>query len=233
MSVKEKYFRDPTSLTTWVRYMLYAQIIVAVVSFVSGNLEHQLLADYQNGVYTSQEQAVADGEANDQRQRLIAIIDLMVFVVSGFLILRWIHRANHNARQLGAENMKFSPGWSIGYYFIPILTLWKPYQAMKEIWGASKEPSNQASQKTSGILPLWWGLWLVSSFLDQVILRLSMRAEELSELITVNSLNQVSEALDIPLALVFLAIVNRVYTMQTARHHSANHQILPTAEIVD
>ncbi len=121
--------------------------------------------------------------------------------------------------------MEFTPGWSIGYYFIPILTLWKPYQAMKEIWKASKKPSDWASQNTSGILPIWWTLWLISNFLGQAILRLSMRAEELNELINLNIITQISDILDIPLALVLLAIVNSIHNMQKGHLESANIQI--------
>jgi hypothetical protein len=207
-------FRNSESLTNWVRYMLYAQILVAVISIISGYLEYQLLSDFQNGMYTSQELAIADAEASDQRQEMIGVLFLVVFVVSGFLILRWIHRANYNARQLGAENMEFTPGWSIGYYFIPILTLWKPYQAMKEIWRASKNPSDWSSQTSSTILPIWWTLWLISGALGQAVFRLSRHAEELSELINLNLVNQASNFLDIPLALVLLAIVNNIYKMQ-------------------
>ena len=225
-------FRNSDKLTSWVRYMLYVQIIVAVVSIISGYLEYELLSDYQNGVYTSQEKAVADGEASDQRQGLVGIVYLVVFVISGFLILRWIHRANYNARQLGAENMEFTPGWSIGYYFIPILTLWKPYQAMKEIWKASKSPSNWESQNTSGILPMWWTLWLISNVLGQAIFRLSMRAEELNDLINLNIVTQISNVLDIPLALMLLAIVSNIQNMQKSHLASANNQIQPTAESV-
>ncbi len=118
MSDTKNSYKDSSSLTNWVRYMLYAQILVAIVSIGSNFLEYQLLSDYQNSVYTSQEKAVADGEASDQRQQMVGLIYLAVFIVSGFLILRWIHRANYNARQLGAKEMEFSPGWSIGYYFI-------------------------------------------------------------------------------------------------------------------
>jgi len=222
VSSNEEGFKNSDALTTWVLYMLYAQILVAIVSIASGYLEYQLLIDFQNGVYTSQEQAIADGEASDQRQGVVGILYLIVFVVSGFLILRWIHRANFNARQLGAENMKFTPGWSIGYYFIPILTLWKPYQAMKEIWKASKNPSDWESQNTSGILPLWWSLWLISIFLGQAIFRLSIQVEELQELINLNILTQFSDALDILLALVFLSIVKNIYNFQSGHLSSAN-----------
>lgn len=225
-------FRNSDKLTTWVRYMLYVQIIVAVVSIISGYLEYELLSDYQNGVYTSQEKAIADGEASDQRQGIVGIVYLVVFVISGFLILRWIHRANYNARQLGAENMEFTPGWSIGYYFIPILTLWKPYQAMKEIWKASKSPSNWESQNTSGIVPMWWTLWLISNLLGQAIFRFSKHAEELNELMNLNIVTQISNVLNIPLALVLLAIVSNIQNMQKRHLASANNQIQPTAESV-
>jgi hypothetical protein len=40
--------------------------------------------DYQNGVYTSQEKAIADGETNDQRQQLISLAYIIVFIISGF-----------------------------------------------------------------------------------------------------------------------------------------------------
>ncbi|MDZ7789932.1 MAG: DUF4328 domain-containing protein [Xanthomonadales bacterium] len=89
------------------------------------------MTDYENGVYTSQEQAVADGEANDRRQGIIGMIYLAIFIISGIVILKWIYRANYNARQLGAEDMRFTPGWSIGWYLFLFFTLWKPYQAMK------------------------------------------------------------------------------------------------------
>lgn len=225
-------FRNSDSLTRWVKYMLYAQIIVASISILSGYLEYQLLSDYQNGVYTSQEMAVADGEASDQRQGIIGVVYLVVFVISGFLILRWIHRANYNARQLGAENMEFTPGWSIGYYFIPILALWKPYQAMKEIWKASKNPSNWNSQSVSRLLPIWWSIWIISNILKQAIFNLSMRAEELNELINLNIITQVSNTLDIALALVLLAMVSNIHNMQASQVGSANNQIQPTAESV-
>lgn len=215
-------FKSSESLTKWVRFMLYAQILIAAVSIGSGYLEYQLLTDYQNGAYTSQELAIADGEASDARQGIVAILYMVIFVVSGFLILRWIHRANYNARQLGAKNLNFTPGWAIGYYFVPILTLWKPYQAMKEIWKASKNPSDWVSQNTSAILPIWWTIWLISAFLGQALLRFSLRAEELSELINLNLLTQASDLLDIPLALIFLSIVNRIYKMQENQLELAN-----------
>ncbi|MFC3150032.1 DUF4328 domain-containing protein [Litoribrevibacter euphylliae] len=225
MPNKESNYRDASSLTSWVRYSLYAQIVVALIMIGSNYLEYQLLSDYQNGVYTSQEQAVADGEASDQRQQMVAYLYFAVFIISGFLILRWIHRSNYNARQLGAKDMKFTPGWSIGYYFIPILTLWKPYQAMEEIWKASHNPNDWQSEEASSILGLWWLLWIISNILGHIVFRMSSSANELSELMNINLMSQALEVLTIPLVLVFLAIVNTVYAAQRSAYQNADQPI--------
>lgn len=103
------------------------QVVISVIAIISSMLEYQLLSDFENGVYTSQELAVAAGEASDARQGIVGIIQFIIFVVSGILILKWIYRANYNSRQLGATGMVFTPGWSIYWYFIPIASLWKPY----------------------------------------------------------------------------------------------------------
>lgn len=173
MPQEDKGFINSESLTKWVKWFLYIQVAVAIVSLISGNMEYQLLSAYENGVYTSQEKAVADGEANDARQGIIGMVYLAVFIISGIMILKWIYRANYNARQLGAKDMKFTPGWSVGWYFIPIFTLWKPYQAMKEIWKASSNPDNWSEAKASSILPWWWFFWLANSFLGQAVMRMS------------------------------------------------------------
>src|SRR5690606_28980720 len=114
------------------------------------------------------------------------------------------YRAGHNARAIGAEGMKISPGWAVGWYFIPIATLWKPYQAMKEIWQASHSPTDWEKRDSGPFLAIWWVLWIVSNGLGQALFRMSMRAEEISELKNLNLWYQASEVISILLALIFL-----------------------------
>ena len=86
MADKESNFKYANNLTSWVRYMLYAQIVIAIIAIGSNSLEYQLLSDYQNDAYTSLERAIADGEVNDQRQLMIARVNAAIVIVSGFLI---------------------------------------------------------------------------------------------------------------------------------------------------
>lgn len=222
MSIEQKTgFKDPTGLTKWTKWFLYAQIVIAAIAIISSMLEYQLLSDFQKGVYTSQELAVAAGEASDARQGMVGIIQIVILVISGVLILKWIYRANYNARQIGASGITFTPGWSVGWYFIPIAHLWKPYQAMKEIWKASSNPQNWGNELVSSLLPWWWFFWIVWNAFGSASFRLAMRAEEIDELIAANVVTQLSDVTQIPLSLIVIAIVNRVHDMQMSHAKSA------------
>ena len=214
MSKKDKGFINSESLTKWVRWLLYGQIIVAVISLISTNMEYQLLSAYEKGIYASQEQAAAAGEANDVRQGIVGMVYIAVFIISGIMILKWIYRANYNARQLGAKNMKFTSGWSIGWYFIPVAAWWKPYQAMKEICKASSNPDSWNDVKPTSALPWWWFFWLVNMFFGKVINAISSRAEGIIELKVANILYQVSDVLSIILVIVTMSLINSIYQAQ-------------------
>ncbi len=207
-------FKDTTNLTRWTIRFLYAGIAIAVIAFISDIFEYRLLSSIQKGNYDSEWQMMAAAESNDARQGIIGIIQLAVFIVTAILILKWIYRANLNARQLGATDMEFTPGWSIGWYFIPIAFLWKPYQAMKEIWWASKSPAKWKGKSTPYLLQWWWFFWIISHFLGQASFRLSLRAKELNELVYANVFTLLSDIWEIPLNLIILAIIARVYKMQ-------------------
>lgn len=210
MPLARNGFIDPITLTRWVKRLIYVQMLVAVASILSGNMEYQLLQDYENGVYSSQEQAVADGEANDRRQQVIALLYIIVFVISGVLILKWIHRVNYNARQLGATAMKFTPGWSVGWFFVPIFSLWKPYQAMVEIWRASDSPDDPSQAGQNSILAWWWGAWLANGFISQAAMRLTLAAEEIPALKNANLVYQASDVAYLVLAVVTLILVDSI-----------------------
>jgi hypothetical protein len=52
-----------------------------------------------------------------------------------------------------------APGWAVGWYFIPIASLWKPYAAMRDIVSASTVQHGPPGF----LLPTWWTLWIVSN----------------------------------------------------------------------
>jgi hypothetical protein len=210
-------YRDPASLAKWTVASIYAQLGISLVAIASGYLEYDVLAALRDGAFDSPEAASAAAEASDERQALVALVQVTILIVSGFLILRWIHRANWNARALGAQGMEFTPGWCVGWYFVPVACLWQPFYAMQEIWKASKNPSAWTTEAAPSTLGLWWGLWILYSIIGQVSFRLTMRADEIGEHINATWATIASDVAAVPLCLALLGLVKQIQAMQDAR----------------
>jgi hypothetical protein len=85
----------------------------------------------------------------------------------------WMYRAAANLRGLGRHGMVFSPGGCAGWFFVPIASLWKPVQAMSEIWRASNPQADELDWDTSSGTPLiavWWSAWIMSNIVSLVAL---------------------------------------------------------------
>ena len=192
---------------------MYLGIALGALSLVSQLLELQLLNDMQAG------RSPAPGEvaSNDLRQQIVASLRVINFVVVIVLFCIWIYRANYNARQLGAADMQFTPGWAVGWYFIPIANLWKPYQAMREIWQASASPAHWQQQPRGSVLPLWWTFFLLSNFLGNASFRLSLRARTVPDLILAGTVGAANDAIDIVSTAIALVLVTQIFRMQMAR----------------
>src|SRR5262245_38495317 len=188
--------RDPTNLTSWTKLSLLAQIVISAIAIISGAFEIQLLQDIQAGAFDGKDDLTEIANANDVRQAIIGLVQASIFITSGVLILMWIYRANLNAHRLGADGMAFTPGWAVGWYFVPFANLWKPYQAMKEIWQVSASPQHWESEDRPWFLPLWWTLWIVTSRFDNAAFRMSLRDDsDIDQLITVSGVVIASDAL--------------------------------------
>ena len=214
LAEKTKFiYKDLSSLFGTLILLLKVTILISLIATISSIFEVKLINDMTTGNFdysTIEDRA----NANDIRQQLIGIIQFSLFIITGIVFLRWIYFTNSNSRSLGASGMQFTPGWSIGYYFVPFLNLYKPYRAMKEIWKTSKDPQNWEILKTPSLFPQWWTLWIISSFLGNMSFRLSMKAEELNELLVSSAVTLASGLVDIPLTLIAIKMVSQIFKMQ-------------------
>jgi Domain of unknown function (DUF4328) len=201
-------------LSNWTIRLLYLQIAIGVIGLLSGIMEHSVLRDIQDGHFASQAAMARAGESSNTQQAIVGGLQSLTLIVSGIWILRWIYVACSRARDLTASSMEFSPGWSVAWYFIPFANLWKPYQAMKEIWRVSAYPDNPRIEPEPDLLAVWWFFYIVDSVCGNVSFRLSLRAHEVSDLLTANVVAQASDIAGIPLAITFMILVRRIRNNQ-------------------
>jgi len=199
----ENQVKDASGLTRFLKVMLWLSTVVAAF----GVLAQAASLATGNAGKTSSENFRALGA-------LSGVLTLLAFFATAVPFLMWIHRANRNARALGAQGMRFTPGWSVGWFFVPLLSLWKPYQAVKEIWQASHNPYSWDRQDMAPAVGRWWGLWLVSNLLGQLTIRLSLHAEASSALFSSTVLGLLTAATNVALCLAAVRLVSAIYLKQ-------------------
>lgn len=197
-----------------LRLVLLAQVAIALIAILGNLAEYRLLADFRDGIYQDGVTAERDAHASDQRQSLIALVQIAVAVVSGVVILTWLYRASRQVRALGATNLQYTPGWTVGWFFIPVLSLWVPYQAVRELWEASNDPSRRPRGEGCALLGWWWTLWLANAFVSQALWRMGRSAETLDQFIRLNVIGSLAEVLAIALAAVSLALFADIHGAQ-------------------
>ncbi len=93
---------------------------------------------------------------------IVAMIQAFLLVGTASWFLVWTYRLNKNLRALGVAGVRSAPAWAVAYFFIPILSLYRPYQVFREIWQAS-DPGPAArtgrgwqNLKSPPLLGFWW-----------------------------------------------------------------------------
>ncbi len=205
-------YRDPTALTQWVKGLLIVTVLLDLLGTGSGFMEFAFLQDLAAGTLGGDFEAAAN--ANDMRQQSIGVAQLVLWIVTGIVFLTWIHRANRNARALGAKDMRFTPGWAVGWYFVPIMSLWKPFQAMREIWQASAEPGNWQVVRTPALLGWWWALFLGAQILAQVGYQLSKSIDGVDSAMRASAFITGSDIVSVALDVAAILLVTRIAANQ-------------------
>jgi len=82
------------------------------------------------------------------------------FFITMIMVCLWMYKAMKNTWNLGNTKPTISPAWSVGWYFIPIANLWKPFRGMAQIWEGVV-----GSSHSKVILHLWWWSWTLSCVL--------------------------------------------------------------------
>src|SRR5262249_27369014 len=94
------------------------------------------------------------------------ILYFVTLIICMIVFLMWLYRARSNLPALGVADARWSPGWAIAWWFIPIMSLFRPYQLVKETWQASDPESlpGWRREPPPAVFGWWWGLFLVYSF---------------------------------------------------------------------
>jgi len=152
-----------------------------------------------------------------------AILQILVYLTIIVFFAIWINRSCKNAWLFDSADrphrpllgpvvsriMTVTPGWAVGWYFIPIANLWKPYGAMSEIRNAS------GPGKMTAILPLWWALWISANLIGNISMRLP--TDTIEEYTVSSVFDLVTAPVSLASNLVAVFLVSGITKLQEAR----------------
>ena len=147
---------------------------------------------------------------------LLAIAQVLVYVVTVVVFLMWLYRAHENLASFGilSHQLQYSSAWAVGSFFVPIANLIIPYGAIKELW--QKSVPNSAGMFSAlsppAFFSLWWLFWIVSNIAHQIYFRLSWREETASDAVEV--IGAVGGVLGTIAALLAIKVVREIQRQQ-------------------
>lgn len=200
--------------------LLLLFVLVSLASILSSLLRIGLLEGAAGGDIPEDMVAV-----NDLREGLIALLLALVNLATVVAFCFWVHRAYRNLRALGnlPSALEYSPGWAVGYFFIPILNLFMPYRVVREIWQKSdpavrtRDDLTYAVASSAPLVLTWWLAWIAANFLDRAVSRFYGDAETSETLAWASKADIFSTALWIAAAVLAALVVRGIDRRQEER----------------
>jgi hypothetical protein len=96
------------------------------------------------------------------------VIAAALYVIGPAVFLPWFYVAYVNLRRFGLRNLRYSSGWAIGSWFIPIFNLFRPKQIANDLsrgtsGGTLHSTGRIDTHPVSPLLHWWWAFYLLSS----------------------------------------------------------------------
>ena len=158
-------------ITKCAKFCLYAVIVVMFVNIISNFMQINLFDQYfEKGLY-SYDTFLVLAEKNDVRVFIVGIFILITIFSSFFIIGRWFYVAAKINHLSGVEGLSVSPGWAVGWYFIPFANIVMPYISLRETFKASFNKVEWNIEKVPYVFPLWWTTYILSNFCSSVSTR--------------------------------------------------------------
>ncbi len=117
--------------------------------------------------------------------------EFAVVIASAVFFLMWFHRVYRNLPALGAAGLKYTPGWAVGFWFIPFLNFVRPAQA---------------------------AFWLISNIVDNITMRLSMHTESIDALIGNSWMYIVASVLSVVAAVLAFQLITAIDRRQEEKY---------------
>jgi Domain of unknown function (DUF4328) len=155
---------------------------------------------------------------------LVGIVQVLVYIATFVFFLVWLFRVYKNLTPLRAPNPEYTPGWAVGWWFIPFANLVKPFQVVREAWLQSDPDfdSNLNFLSNSISAPVffgfWWGFWLLSNIAGNIVSRIDPEGSGMGQSFAIGYI--ISSILTMIASVLAIMVVKSITERQEQRYQN-------------
>jgi ABC-type multidrug transport system fused ATPase/permease subunit len=185
----------------------YLGIAITFMSIIHSVQEKSLLERIAVGNFTDEEAASSDTIGS-----VIGISEMALNIVIIVLFILWFRRAYYNLHQINRTTLSYEEGWAAGAWFVPFLNLFRPFQIMSEIWKGTFRLTNNEEEEipASSLLGIWWAIWIIKGILGNITLRMTLDADTIDEMISVDNIAILSGVAEIVASVLIILIIRKL-----------------------
>lgn len=213
-------YRSLYTLSQVLTILLIIYALVSGASILSYYIELKLLNSATTTAISYQTL-----ESNQLRQALVAIGQLVMLIIVAIPFGMFLAQANRNVRALGAKdlNLEYTPGWMVGWFFIPFANFWKPYDAIKQVWTAASTPHADPF-KMPWFFTIWWTTWISQGIVTTISARVFRTDTATTDgLIIANWLDIFSEILAVVCTITAVMVIRAMHLRLEKRLQFVQH----------
>jgi Domain of unknown function (DUF4328) len=153
----------------------------------------------------------SEAESADTLVASVASIEAWFLIATFVVWIVWQFRAQRAARELSlVSRFRFTPGWAIGWWFVPIANLWMPFQTVRELWKASDGRPDWPDMRTWSIIGWWWGAFLGSAVTLRIASALTEEVVTADGVIRQDTWFMIALVIEVAYSVLAMAIVGAV-----------------------
>jgi hypothetical protein len=155
---------------------------------------------------------LAAAQSADNQVRVSSLAYLITLVICGVLFIVWLHQLSTRVHAARPGTPRYSTGWAVGGWFVPILNLARPVQVVTDVWRSATTSGNYA-EPVPARFGLWWAVYLTSNVVSTIAVEYG--TSTLSAIRNHDRLIALAAGLSV-LAAVFAIVVVRALTARVA-----------------
>jgi hypothetical protein len=213
-------FRSAHGRAMWTIVLVSITALIGLVDLALWARHLTVLQRLNQGLAT-----IAEAEDSEGAAFAFGTFTFLMVFPTFLAWLLWQYRAHTNLRALGASGLSYSPGWAVGWWFIPFANVVMPYLTVRELWKASDPDVGAVDWKARGgaaIVGVWWGLRLVAQALFQIGVVLTTDAPGLSTTVATSGYFIAADAILALWAVAAVCLVRGVDARQETKHRKIN-----------